>query len=306
MEKLNERLSSFFPIIALGFSVLAFCMPEFFVGGKKLIIPWLGMIMLSMGLTLTLDDFMNLFDKKGAILLGVLIQFSIMPMAAFVISKLFNASDYQLLGMILVGASAGGTASNVICYLARGNVAMSVTMTSLSTILAVFFMPSLTKVYAGAVIEVPVLKMLISMVKIVLVPVILGMIIRGFFEKPVSKIKEGIPAISILLITLIIAVIVALNRDRILTSGITIYMMVAIHNMTGLLFGYFVPRFLKYDSTTSRTIAIEVGMQNSGLSVALAIKHFSVAAALPGAIFSIWHNVTGSLLAAEWSRRKKD
>lgn len=260
--------------------------------------------MLLMGLTLTGDDFKNLLDKKGAIIVGVLIQFIVMPFAAFIISKIFTAPSTQLLGMVLVGASAGGTASNVICYLARGDLALSVSMTSISTILAVFLMPFLTKFYAGEMIDVPVLKMLISLVKIVLVPLFTGMLLNRFFGNQLEKIKSIIPFSTIILISFIIAIIAALNKGNILNSGVIIYFMVVIHNITGLTLGYFISRLFKYDVKTSRTIAIEVGMQNSGLSVAMAMKHFTAAAALPGAIFSIWHNVTGSLLAARWCRDK--
>ena len=303
MEKINERLATFFPIITLGLSLVAFMAPEPFIMCKKGIIPALGAIMLTMGLTLTTDDFKNLSDKKTAIFLGVFIQFLIMPFAAYIIAKAFGAADEQLLGMILVGASAGGTASNVICYLAGGNVALSVTMTSVSTLLAVFFMPFLTNFYAGAVIHVPVFKMLISLVQIVLVPVVSGMLLRKFFEKQVVKVKSGIPLVSILLIVFIIAVISALNKNNILESGIYVYIMVVLHNLTGLFFGYGITRLFKFDVITARTIAIEVGMQNSGLSAAMAIKHFTSAAALPAAVFSIWHNVSGSILAAKWGKK---
>lgn len=305
MERINEKLSIFFFLIATGFSFFAFYEPELFVSGKRFIVPFLCVVMFFVGLTLTLSDFKKIFDKKGAILLGVLIQFAIMPLSAFLISKLFNAPPELLLGMVLVGSSAGGTASNLICYLAGGDLALSVTMTSLSTVLAVYFMPLLIDVYTFALVDVPVESLLLSMVKIVLIPVVFGMVLRTFFEKPIARAEQCIPFMIIVFITYIIAVIIALNKEWILVTGFEIYIMVALHNLAGLLFGYWVPRLLKYDRITSRTIAIEVGMQNSWLSVALAIKHFSAFAALPGAIFSIWHNVTGSLLAAAWTNGDK-
>lgn len=304
MDSFNEKLSTYFPVIAITLSLIAFYFPTPFISCKQLIIPCLGMIMLLMGLTLKGDDFKNLLHKKGAIIVGVLIQFIVMPFAAFIISKIFSAPPTQLLGMVLVGASAGGTASNVICYLAKGDLALSVSMTSISTILAVFLMPFLTKFYAGEMIDVPVLKMLISLIKIVLVPLFTGMLLNRFFNNQLEKIKSIIPFSTIMLISFIIAIIAALNKGNILNSGVIIYFMVVIHNITGLTLGYFISRLFKYDIKTARTIAIEVGMQNSGLSVAMAMKHFTAAAALPGAIFSIWHNVTGSVLAARWSRNK--
>lgn len=305
MEKLNEKLSTYFPLIAVTICAVAIIYPNPFLICKKGIVPALGIIMLTMGLTLTGDDFKSLADKKWAIVTGVLIQFAVMPFAAYWISKFFKASPEELLGMVLVGTSAGGTASNVICYLAGGNVALSVCMTSFSTLCAVFCMPVLTNFYAGAVIEVPVLKMLMSLLQIVLVPVLLGMFFRKFFEKSVLKIKSGIPFVTILLISFIISVIAALNKGNIMNSGYSIYFMVMLHNITGLFLGYYICRLLKYDAVTSRTIAIEVGMQNSGLSVAMAMKHFSYLSALPGAVFSIWHNITGSILAGIWSKDSK-
>jgi BASS family bile acid:Na+ symporter len=305
MNEFNIKLTVLFPFIAVALSVTAVIFPGYFVAWKSGIVPVLGLIMLFMGLTLTLEDIKKLSDKKIIILSGVLIQFLVMPFVAYLLSVMFGANPDILAGMILVGSSAGGTASNVICYLARGNVALSVAMTSLSTLCAVFFMPLMTGLYAGSAVEVPVFKMLLSLFQIVIVPVFSGMLIRKLFEDKIKKIQPAVPFATIMLISFIISVIAALNKGNILNSGLSVYVMVIMHNCSGLALGYFLARALKYDIVTSRTIAIEVGMQNSGLSVAMAIKHFSYAAALPGAVFSIWHNISGSVLSAFWNRKNK-
>jgi len=300
MNDFNKKLSLLFPFFALAVSAVAFFKPFLFTGLKPYIVPMLGMIMLSMGLTLEFKDFKGLVDKKGAVFAGVCLQFLVMPLAGYLLSVITGASPSILVGMILVGASAGGTASNVICFLAGGNVALSVVMTSVSTLCAVFLMPLLTHLYAGQVIDVPMIKMLQSLIQVILIPVAAGMIINALFKKPVEKLKSAVPLVSVLLISLIIAIVVALNHSKIMSSGLAIYLMVIAHNGTGFFLGYTICRLLGYDRQTCQTVSIEVGMQNSGLSVAMALKHFSAAAALPGAIFSIWHNVAGSILAAFW------
>ncbi|MDH5182115.1 MAG: bile acid:sodium symporter family protein, partial [Gammaproteobacteria bacterium] len=236
--------------------------------------------------------------------LGVALHYLIMPPAAWLISRLFNLPVELMVGMVLVGSSAGGTASNVICYLAKGNVALSITLTLTSTLLAVFAMPALTWLYAGQSVPVPALAMLFSILKIVLIPVLLGVIVNSLFRQRLAKVVALFPFISSLAIIMIIAIIVALNNNTIATMGMVIMWAVILHNLTGLFAGYMIARKLGHDAVISRTLAIEVGMQNSGLSVALATKYFTASAALPGALFSVWHNISGSVLAAWWARQK--
>jgi len=202
--------------------------------------------------------------------------------------------------MVLVGSSAGGTASNVICYLAKGNLALSITLTMTSTILAVAATPLLCYLYLNQFINVPVGDMFLSILQIVIVPVFAGTFINSMFEKRLSGIKPVFPLISTLAIVFIIGIVVALNKDRLAEIGFILVAAVILHNLSGLFLGYWISGKMKFDEITCRTIAIEVGMQNSGLSVALAIKFFSSVAALPGAIFSIWHNLSGSFLASYW------
>ena len=207
--------------------------------------------------------------------------------------------------MILLGSCPGGTASNVICYLARGDVALSITLTATSTLLAVFATPLLTLLYAGKVVAVPVLDMLLSIVRIILLPVSLGVILNHYFHRPLVVVRNYFPLLSVGAIVIIIAIIVALNQAQLEQLAPAVAVTVVAHNAFGLLAGYCLARWLGRDERESRTLAIEVGMQNSGLAVALAVKYFSATAALPGALFSIWHNLSGSLLAAVWGRDRR-
>lgn len=300
-----KKITSFFPLWAILFSVIALFIPHYFQPFKDLIIPFLIVIMFSMGLTLTVDDFVRVIKDPKKIFLGVALQYLVMPLLAFFISKMFGLSDELLVGMVLVGSVSGGTASNVICYLAKADVALSVSMTTVSTLFAFIVTPFLTSFYAGQYVPVPVVSMLASILKIVLVPLILGVILNKFFHERTQKLDPILPLISMFAIVFIIGVIVALNHEKISSMGFAILIAVVLHNLSGLTLGYFSGKVFNYDEKTCRTIAIEVGMQNSGLAVALASKYFSSLSALPGAIFSIWHNLSGSLLASIWVRKNK-
>jgi bile acid:Na+ symporter, BASS family len=263
------------------------------------------LIMFCMGLTLSLNDFKRVIHRKAVIALGVSLQFIIMPLSAYLISKGLNLSQELLIGMVLVGSTAGGTASNVICFLAKGDIALSVTLTLCSTLLAVFLTPLLTTLYLGQTIDIDAWGMLSTVFSIVALPVILGAAINIRLNSKIVKIKPILPLISMLFISLIIAIIVSLTHDKFSMIGPMLLLAVILHNGSGLILGYLIPRALKHDETTCRTIAIEVGMQNSGLSILLASKHFMATAALPGAVFSIWHNISGSVLASAWGHFHK-
>lgn len=295
--------AAIFPVTAIVLSLIAYSFPSAFVPLKGYIIPFLVVIMLGMGITLSLDDFRQILHKKKALLLGVTIQFIIMPLAAFLISKAFGFSDEITAGMMLVGTSAGGTASNVMTYIAKGDVALSVSMTLFSTLLSIVLMPFLTWIYIGQEVPVPAMNMLLDLIKIMLIPIIAGVLINTFFHKIVEKILPALPVISMSAIIAIIAIVVALNVKNLQTVGGLVALGVVLHNSAGLFCGYFFSKMLGFDEKTARTVAIEVGMQNSGLSVSLAIKYFGSLAALPGALFSVWHNISGSILAGFWSSK---
>jgi len=298
-----NTLTRMFPFWAILLASVAYYLPESFSQGKALIVPLLVLIMFGMGMTLTAADFRRVLQRPGVITLGVALQYGVMPLTAFALSSLLGLSPELTVGMMLVGTSAGGTASNVITFLARGDVALSITLTMVSTLLAVFLMPELTWLYLGHIVPVPVDKMLMSVLQIVVAPVLLGVLINGLMGHKLKPVNKLFPLLSMSAIVVIIAIIVALNQTKLAGLGVTVLIAVMLHNLIGMGLGYGLPRLLGQDVTTCRTLAIEVGMQNSGLSVALAVKYFSATAALPGAVFSIWHNLSGSLLASWWSRR---
>lgn len=298
-------LTRYFPIWALLLSALGLWVPEPFVALKPYIIPLLMAVMLGMGMTLRLTDFKDVLNHKKIVGIGILLQFLVMPFAAFALSIMFELSTELTIGMMLVGATAGGTASNVMTYLANGKVALSVSMTTVSTLLATFMLPLLTWLYIGQTVTVPVSDMLMSLIKLILLPVIIGVTLNTLFHKQLVPIARFFPAFSTAAIILIIAIVVALNHQNLATVGGLLIVAIMAHNLIGLLAGYWISRKLGYDSKVARTVAIEVGMQNSGLSVALALKYFSAASALPGALFSIWHNVSGSIFAAYFAAKDK-
>lgn len=299
------RPTTYFPIIAVLFAIFAYRFPAVFIDLKPAIVPLLMAIMFSMGLTLGLDDFKRVLRQPRLISLGLLLQYLNMPLAAYVISILLGLPTELMIGMVLVGASAGGTASNVVCYLAKGDVALSITLTMTSTLVAVIAMPMLTALYVGQRVPVPVTDMLTSIVLIVAIPVLTGVLLNSLMAKYIKRIQMAFPLVSIAAIVFIIAIIVALNHQRLQDIGALVILAIVLHNLTGLLSGYWLTRWLGYGRKTSKTLAIEVGMQNSGLSVALAIQYFSPLAALPGALFSIWHNISGSILAGYWSSKQQ-
>ena len=292
-----------FPLWAIALSIIAYNVPAPFAELKTSIIPLLTIIMFSMGLTLSLDDFKRALAMPRLIISGLLLQYTVMPLTALFIARALQLDPALTIGLILVGTCPGGTASNVITYLAKGNVALSISLTSLSTILAVILTPAITYFIADATIDVPAARMLGTILTIVIFPVALGITLKHYYAYRIKTIENYLPLIAVCAIVLIIAIITALNAEQFSRLGTILLLAVALHNAAGLLIGYVSARMLGYKTRECRTLAIEVGMQNSGLAVALAIKHFSAAAALPGAIFSIWHNISGSTLAFFWSKK---
>jgi BASS family bile acid:Na+ symporter len=294
-----------FPLWAMLISTLAFLAPDMFSSWQSMIVPLLAAVMFLMGINLTAADFKRILRVPRPILIGVFLQFLVMPLAAFGLSRLLQLGPELTAGMVLVGSCAGGTASNVICYLARGDVALSISMTLASTLLGVVATPLLCTLYLATTVSVDTLGMLGDIVQVVLIPVSLGVATNRFFGPVVRRLEPVLPTLSILAILIIIAIIVALNADRLIEIGLVTVVAVVLHNTVGLSGGYSLARLSGCNLQQSRTIAIEVGMQNSGLGVALALDFFSATAALPGALFSIWHNVSGSLLASWWSTAGK-
>lgn len=305
MNSVLSRLTQLFPLWAIVISLLAWQYPELFRSYETWIVPLLSVVMFGMGLTLHLSDFKYVLQMPRLIFAGIALQYTIMPLTAVVLSNLMGLDPILTAGMILVGTCPGGTASNVICYLARGNVALSITLTAVSTLLAVILTPALTAELVSKTIDVPVLDMLLSILYMVIIPVSAGVVLNHVAGKILKPVRPVFPLLSVIAIVFIIAIIVSLNAQQVHQIGATVLIAVMLHNSTGLFLGYFTSRLLGYSPAECRTLAIEVGMQNSGLAVALAIKYFTATAALPGAIFSIWHNLSGSILAGFWSSREK-
>ena len=299
---MNQSLQ-LFPLWAIICSAIAYFNPSLFTGFKSSILPLLMFIMLTMGLTLKPADFKRVVENKKAVGLGLVLQFTIMPVTAFLLCHLFTLDTHMLIGMVLVGAVAGGTASNVLCYLAKGDVALSVTMTAVSTLVGVIMTPLLTNLLIGHNIDIPILSMLSSLAKIVLLPLLVGVTLNYVFANVIKKIHGKLPIIAMLAIIFIISIIVALNQAKLQTLNLLIVAAVVTHNLIGLTLGYWTPKKLGLDEQICRTVAFEVGMQNSGLAVALAIKFFTPAAAIAGTLFSIWHNISGSILAGYWQKK---
>jgi BASS family bile acid:Na+ symporter len=225
-----------------------------------------------------------------------------MPAAGFVLAWAFGLDPVLASGVILVGSCPGGTASNVITYLARGDVALSVTITSATTLIAPLMIPASMYIFAGKWIDVPASGLFVSAVKIILLPVALGVAARAVLKDKIEYILPVLPGLSAVWIVFIVAVIVAANAGSIARVGAEVALIVVIHNAIGLSVGYGLARLSGMDVTSARAVSVEVGMQNSGLAVALANVHFGALAALPGAVFSVWHNISGSAIAWWWRR----
>lgn len=257
----------------------------------------LGIVMFGMGLTLKAADFALIAKRPLPVVIGVVAQFVIMPVVAVVVTELLNLPPELAAGVILVGCAPGGTSSNVVSYLARGDVALSVTMTAVSTLLAPIMTPLLTLWLAGQQMPVTAGPMAISIVKMVLVPVTLGILINVFAPKLVEAVLPALPWVSVIAISMIVANVVFGSREKLVHAGLIVLAAVVIHNVLGYLLGYLTGKVTRQPETSARTMAVEVGMQNSGMAATLASAHFSPLAALPAAVFSVWHNLSGALLA---------
>ncbi len=293
-------LNRYFPILAVLISLAAWYDPQPLLGLKDAIVPLLTIIMFCMGLTLRWQDFSRVWNKPQPIALGVLLQFALMPLFAWLLVQVFSLPQEIAVGMIIVGACAGGTASNVMTYLAGGDVALSVSMTLMSTLWGIILTPWLVGFYTAESISVDKVAMLYSIGQMVALPVAAGVLCNRFLPQVGQSVNSLLPDISSALILLIIAIVVALNADEISAIGGLTAAAVVLHNSLGLAAGYGIARWNGHTEAEARTIALEVGMQNSGLGVALALKFYGPMAALPGALFSVWHNISGSLLAAYW------
>lgn len=303
-----KRFADLFPLWLLLCTAWAFYQPSVFEWVTSDIISIaLGIIMLMMGLTLNAGDFTAVLKMPSWIIIGLVLQYTIMPLSGFAISHLFQLPPYLALGLILVSCCPGGTASNVITYLAGGNVALSVSMTSISTAMAVFMTPLLTVLLADSKIDIPASGLLMSTVKVILLPVITGVLLQQYLPKLTSRIVPFSPALSVLLIVVIVSSIMGKGKENILDAGFSLLGAVISLHVSGFAFGYMLSHLLFRKVSVSRTISIEVGMQNSGLGVVLARQNFSdPVAAIPAALSSLTHSIIGSLLAYVWKNQSSE
>lgn len=305
LERVSNVAGNTFAIWVILFAILSFLMPSGFSWIAPHVSLLLGIIMFGMGLTLTPRDFKSVFQAPKSVLIAVVAQFTIMPLLAFGLATLFQLPAEVAVGVILVGCCPGGTASNVMTFLAKGNTALSVSVTAVATLLAPILTPALTLLLASKWLPVSAGSMFMSIVQIVLIPIILGVAIRLLFSKQVEKSVAVLPLVSVVGIVAVAAGVVAVNTEAIATTGLLIFSIVILHNVLGLLIGYLLAKLLKLDFSDQKAISIEVGMQNSGLGATLALAHFSPVAAVPSALFSVWHNISGPLLATWWGKRSK-
>lgn len=307
IEKISEFFGKYMALIVLAVAALALFVPQSSLWIDTSWINYLLMVvMFGMGLTMKPRDFALVFKRPKDILAGTAAQFIIMPALAFGLSKLFQLDPALTAGVVLVGTCPGGTSSNVITYLSKGDVALSVGMTSVNTLLAPLLTPAITWLLLQTTVRVDVWAMFWSIIQVIIIPVTLGFAINRFFGKFTKKAVAVLPSVSTVAICLIIAAVVSHNAEKIYTSGVLVFAVVILHNLLGYAGGFGLGKLLKMPPEKVKALSIEVGMQNSGLATSLAGTAFSglAMATVPGAVFSVWHNISGAILAGFYRRWK--
>lgn len=305
---LSNYASKYIGILVILVSLCAFLCPSMFAWATTYTAWLLGFAMFGMGMTINANDFKNILKNPKDIFIGCLAQFLVMPLISYLLAVAFNLPTPIAIGVILVGCCPGGTASNIITHIANGDTTLSVSMTVVSTLISPLLTPLWIYVLAGQWVDISILSMIISVVKVVLVPIILGIIINYNIKHKKEYISSVMPLISITSVLLLIAGIVAINKEKLLVSGVTVFIIVILHNIIGMALGFTIAKLFKMDLRKSTAVSIEVGMQNSGLAVSLAISNFATQplCAVPGAIFSIWHNISGGIFASIMKKRLED
>jgi BASS family bile acid:Na+ symporter len=306
MKRLCKWISDYMGVLVLASALLALAFPEV-LGHLKtsLINPLLGVIMFGMGLTLRAEDFRVVFSRPKDVIIGCLAQFTVMPLLAFALSRVFSLNEALTVGVVLVGCCPGGTASNVITYLAKGDLALSVGMTATSTLLAPVLTPLLVWLLVGETVDVNVAGMLLSILWVVILPIALGLLVKRLWPRTTERATAYLPALSSVAICLIVMIVIAANAGKLLSGGWIIVLVVMLHNVLGLAVGYSIGVLLKMTPAKRKAVSVEVGMQNSGLASSLATLHFAAypMATIPGAVFSVWHNISGAIIARIYSRK---
>lgn len=305
LEKISDFFGKYMAFIVLIVAALALFAPGTCLWIQTSWVNYLLMIvMFGMGLTLKLEDFKLVFTRPKDILIGCVAQFTVMPLLAFALGKIFGLDAALLAGVILVGTCPGGTSSNVITYLSKGDVALSVGMTSVNTLLAPLLTPAITYLLLRTTVTVDPVSMFLSIIKVVIIPIALGFVINKLFGKVTQKLVKVLPTISVIAICLIVAAVVSHNSEKIMTTGLVVFAVVILHNLLGYACGFGIGRLLHMSVPKTKALSIEIGMQNSGLATSLAGTAFPdlAMATVPGAIFSVWHNISGAILANVYNR----
>lgn len=303
--KFSKFMTNMMAVWVILLTVIALIYPNLFIWIAPYITILLGVIMFTMGLTLSIDDFKEIFKQPIKVIVLALAQYLVMPIIAVSLVFLFNLPPEIAIGVILVGSSPGGTSSNVMTFLAKGNVALSVAATTVTTLLAPIVTPSLTLLLASTWLDISFSAMMVSILQVVLIPVLLGLGVGSLFRKQVDRVVDVLPMISMTGILGVMTAVTASNVDNILTSGLIILLVVILHNLLGYATGFLLGKIFKFNLADTKTISIEVGMQNSGLATTLAVQHFEPVTALPGALFSVWHSLSGAVLANVFGKIKE-
>jgi len=306
MQRICDFIAKWMGVMVLLVAAISIIVPKSLTWiGTWVINPMLGIIMFGMGLTLSAKDFRVILRRPKDILIGCLTQFTVMPLLAWGLTWAFKLPEELAIGVILVGCCPGGTASNVITYLAKGDLALSVGMTAASTLIAPLLTPILVWQLAGTMVDVDTIGMLLSIVCVVILPIIGGLLCQRFIPRMTHRVTPYLPAFSSIAIALTVGIVVSHNAERLLTAGWIVVLVVMIHNLLGLGIGYMVGRVLRLQQPKCVALSIEVGMQNSGLATSLAVLHFAAfpLATIPGAVFSVWHNISGAIAARVYARK---
>lgn len=311
LEKISNFFGKYMALIVLAVAALSLFVPRSCLWIQTTWVNYLLMIvMFGMGLTLKLEDFKLVFTRPKDIIIGCAAQFTIMPLLAWLLGSLFHLDPALLAGVVLVGTCPGGTSSNVITYLSKGDVALSVGMTSVNTLLAPILTPAITYLLLRTTVTVDPISMFLSIIKVVIVPIVLGFIINKLFGTFTQKLVKILPSVSVIAICLIVASVVSHNSEKIMTTGAIVFVIVILHNLLGYACGFVIGKLLRLSIPKTKALSIEIGMQNSGLATSLAGTAFPdlAMATVPGAIFSVWHNISGAILANiynRWNENKK-
>lgn len=309
LKRISEIIGKYMALIVLAVAALALFLPQSSLWIQTSWVNYLLMVvMFGMGLTMKPKDFALVFKRPKDILVGCAAQFIIMPALAFGLSRLFGLDAALTAGVVLVGTCPGGTASNVITYLSKDDVPLSVGMTSVNTLLAPILTPAITYLLLQTTVSVDVWAMFWSIIQVIIIPIALGFIVNHFFEKITEKAIDVLPTVSTIAICLIVAAVVSHNAEKIYTCGVLVLCVVILHNLLGYTCGFGLGKLLRLPPAKIKALSIEIGMQNSGLATSLAGTAFPnlAMATVPGAIFSVWHNISGAILSGIYRRWKNE